>query len=536
MSVIEAEASKPAPASRGRAFLRWSFGYRGVHYLVLVVAALFLLFESRRQWLYFDDWSFVIPSHAGLLEPHVGHWSTLPMLLFLGIRNVFGLDHFLPFAIPVIAAQLGVATVTWRVMLRVGVAPWIATAGSAVICFMGAGDENILWAFQVGFMGAMVFALLAMLLLTRPRFGPWTGIGVIACSLVALASSGTSLPILAGAGIVALVYRGWRQTIALFVLPLVVYASWYLLMARSGTGIRPASLGELISSGPEYVLSMLAGGTGILVGVAAVGAVIFCVVIGWAVIRLPRAPKEWTMAYACTVAAVLFASLTAYSRLTLGVEAATSGRYVFMAMSLFLPLALLAFTILHERMHAPIGGFVAIVVVVALFNATLIFPALRERQILTDQTRTELSAGIAIIDAGDPYDPDSQPSPTRAPDVTMRDLKVMSEKGWLHNTGYTETTLLSVETRTLVTVSPSSAPESDEECRTLPPGLNPTPIPADALIYAKSDVVLTIDAVEGKSTGANRALDLNSGWTHLSSAVDGTLRVVETTEKVEICG
>lgn len=519
---------------RARRFGLWLLSYRGVHYAILVIAALFLLYESRHQGLFYDDWSFVVPSAPSIWSPHEGHWSTVPMLIYFGIRGTFGLDHFLPFAIPGIAAQLGLATLVWRIMLHARVAPWIATAASALVCFLGAGGENILWAFQMGFMGAIALSLIVMLLLMRTTFGAAEAVGVIVLSILALATSGTSLPVLLGAGIVGIVFRGFRRTLLLFVLPVAAYGSWFVLvyMRSPGNSYRASSVYQFVTQAPQYILNLLAGGTGEVVGIAALGAALFGVVVAWSVFRLPNAPKEWTASYACLLAAILFAALTAYTRLNLGNS--VSSRYVFMVTVLFLPMAMIALSTLARRLRLPAVGFAAVVGIVVAYNFTTLLPVLAQRSAEVAQTQQELAAAAKIIKQGKSYPADGQPAYTWAPPVSMSDLKEMLDRGWIHPGESNVTADLTVDSSLYVHIRPADAPSDNKGCSRLQGETLGIDVGTHSLIQAPGPTQIQYTVTRGTTGGIPITVTLSEGWNDVTSAT-GNVRLVGTAQPLVVC-
>lgn len=516
-------------------FLVWLRSYRGVHYVILAVAALFLLYESRHQGLFYDDWDFVDGANTNLFAPHVGHWSTVPMVLYLAVRTVFGLDSFLPFAVMVIVAQLGLATITWRIMLKVGVAPWIATTASALICFLGAGGENILWAFQVGFMGAAALALLVMLLLMRERFGVWEIIGVVVLSILALATSGTSLPVLAGAAVVGIVYRGFWRTVAVLLPGAVAYGVWYVIVELHSTGnaYHASGLFQYLTQAPNYILGMLADGSGKVVGIAALGAVGFGLMVIWAIYRLPKAPKSWTAAYACLVAAILFAALTAYSRLNLDVP--TSGRYVFLTTVLMLPMAMLALTAVQTRVGLPLIGSVVVVALLVGYNFTQLLPVLQGRASAVAETKQEFAATASLIRSGASLDPSAKPAPRFAPQVSVRDIQRMVDNGWMHPGSFDAAAMLTVRAALDVTITSADAPNTTAGCTWLPDGSNSVDLGSGATIKAPGSTQIQYVLTEGTTVSNPITGTLASGWNRLKTT-HGNVRVVGTANTVLLCG
>lgn len=143
----------------------------GVAFAVGTVAAflVLLLVFGRDRWFLRDDWYFLTGRTAtdvpGLFDPHGEHWTTLPILAFRALHAVFGLHSYLPYEALVIAAHLITATLLRVVMRRAGVNAWIATAAALAFVFFGAGNANVLWAFQITMVGSVAFGLGQLILI-----------------------------------------------------------------------------------------------------------------------------------------------------------------------------------------------------------------------------------------------------------------------------------------------------------------------------------------------------------------------------------
>ena len=70
---------------------------------VAIVAAAFLLYMllARDQWFFQDDWDFIANRDGGsfrdLMRPHNVHWSTLPIVVYRGLFQIFGLNTYRPY-------------------------------------------------------------------------------------------------------------------------------------------------------------------------------------------------------------------------------------------------------------------------------------------------------------------------------------------------------------------------------------------------------------------------------------------------------
>ena len=163
-----------------------------VHVAVLAAGLGVLAAAAARGWFFYDDWYFLRQLPEAIWAPHVGHWNAVPAVVFMGLQRVFGMDHYLPFAVPAILAHLGVVHLLWRIMLRQGVRAWLATAVSVLLTFLGAGAEALAWAVQIGFVGAICAMLGAVLLLDHPRLTPARGAAVAGLGSPGTRGSGTA--------------------------------------------------------------------------------------------------------------------------------------------------------------------------------------------------------------------------------------------------------------------------------------------------------------------------------------------------------
>jgi hypothetical protein len=73
-----------------------------------------------------------------------------------------GLGHYLPYAAPVIVAHLGAVALMYLLLVCFGTSRWVAVVVSLSLAFFGAAAVNTLWDFQMGFVGAVFFGLLAL--------------------------------------------------------------------------------------------------------------------------------------------------------------------------------------------------------------------------------------------------------------------------------------------------------------------------------------------------------------------------------------
>jgi hypothetical protein len=98
---------------------------------VLAVAFVVYVLAGRKYWFYLDEWDFLSGRDGGnlgdLFRPHNEHWTTLPILAYRVLWNVFGLNSYRPYQFLLLGLHLTAAVLLRVIMRRSGVSPWIAT-------------------------------------------------------------------------------------------------------------------------------------------------------------------------------------------------------------------------------------------------------------------------------------------------------------------------------------------------------------------------------------------------------------------------
>jgi hypothetical protein len=433
-------APSSAPASvRGVGRLTGLLTPRLVHYLSLVVALAWICLYARGQWFFFDEWDFLKLSATDFLTPHVGHLSTIPMLVTQGLVRTIGMGSYWPYLILVIVAHLALAHVLWRAMNRIAVQPWIATALALVFALYGAGSENILWAFQFGFVGAMLLGAVAVLLadrLTRGNF--WRLLPAIAgLSILALLFAGTAIPLVAAVAVLAVRRVGLLRAVLTAAIPAAIYLTWYGYVKSNPvyfmpTEWQPTSAGQLFIDVPLYALRMIVGALQGLSPIPFTGVVLGAILLVYTVLTLRRQWRQAPLALAFVVSAIVFGLMTGFSRLNLSPEAAVSSRYIYFVIAMLIPLIGVALTSASVRRRVVLGAVLAVSAAVTVFGALGIrsdatFQSARELH-----TRAVISAAITLLD--DPslaIQDDAVVEPNFAPLLTVHTLRALVDSGAL---------------------------------------------------------------------------------------------------------
>lgn len=153
----------------------------------------------------------------------MGHLSIIPVGIYQVFFRVFGIEDYTPYR--VLIAGLHIAAVTLAfVYLRRRVSAPVALVGATVLLFFGAAWQDLLWAFQIGFVLSVAAGVGAFLLLEANRAGSDRLAAV--CALVALGSSSIGLPLAVGLAVELALRRDWRRWWIVGG-PVLLYGAWY---------------------------------------------------------------------------------------------------------------------------------------------------------------------------------------------------------------------------------------------------------------------------------------------------------------------
>jgi hypothetical protein len=349
MTATTVQTEEPSEPSRTAEIGRRSLpGDRARTPLVVFVVLLALavptfLWIGRDQWFFLDEWDFLATrdggSIAGLLEPHNEHWTTVPIVIFRVLYNIFGLHTYLPYQLVPLIAHVVTAGLLFLVMRRVDVNPWIAVAAASLFAFFGSGSQNVVWAFQITFVGGLMFGLAQLCLADHDGPMDWRDLAAIGAGLLALMCSGVGLTMLAAVGVAIFVRRGWRMA-ALQTVPLaIVYGLWFRVYTEGGNPQNSSTASQVL----DFVVEGLKATYTEMGQLPGVGLVLaLTLLVGAGLVLKGHGLREGIVRYAVPLvligASVAFIFTAATTRADmLGTGFARASRYLYVIAALSLP-------------------------------------------------------------------------------------------------------------------------------------------------------------------------------------------------------
>jgi hypothetical protein len=344
-----------------------------VQLVALAAAGAFLLWVNRQQWFLADEWNMLVERRLvggdgklGIWDAHNSHLAVLPTIVYRALFSLFGVRTYLPYLVVMIIMQLTAAWVLWRLLLRLGIAPTLATLSSLAFAIFGHGFEITTGAFGMQNAGALAFGFGALLAMREtPTIERRDGL-VLALALGALlTSSGVAIPLTAVLVLVALVRRGWRPAALLLAVPAGTFVFWYVLHGEPATKAQGAlGVSEALRRVPTFVAHGIWWTLQYLLDVDSGGPIVLLAAALLVAVTLRWRERAWQVASCIAVGAPLYLALTTFGRGGFGLGVAGNSRYSYVVIALLLPVLTLAVDRLARRFA--IGPTVAVVALVAL--------------------------------------------------------------------------------------------------------------------------------------------------------------------------
>jgi hypothetical protein len=227
---------------------------------LILLDAVLLLYMGRGLSFFYDDWNFVTEDYGGgihsLLRAHVGNISVFPIAVYKVLFHLVGLNHYAVFRVVLLSLHLLCGGLVYVLAAR-RVARVPALLAAALVLFLGAAWEDLLWAFQIGYLLSVAGGLAAWVALERR--GRWSEVAAMLCVVISAGSSSLGIAVMIGVAVELACGRRWRS-IWIVIIPVCLYALWYL-----GYGQSQITENGLINA-PGFTEDIAAAAFGGLVG------------------------------------------------------------------------------------------------------------------------------------------------------------------------------------------------------------------------------------------------------------------------------
>ncbi len=421
-----------------------------------------------RQWFFADEWEFIVRRSRpqGLshildvyLKPHNEHWSTIPLLVYRAVFGVVGLKAYWPYLIVLFVSHLGLAWLISRQLLADRVGLWPTCAIVATFAFFGPGGENILWAFQFAWMGAVGAGYIAMLLLRdasrdaegRLSFSNGRLVAIWAVLVGGLMCAGTGVSSVVAVTLAALIRFGWRRAALVASGPLAVQLVWLATYGRRNSSENKIDLGYTPYRLANYAWRAIASTVEHAIGFPGIGTLVLVSMI----VFLGRQNRTFLHDHAEAMgfagAAVGFALLVALGRVPFNDPEAS--RYAYVLFALLCPLiGVLVRNLLRSKSQFQRWAVVVLGAITFINSYGQLLDRARNEGYVEGKSRNDIRAAFAIgqstFAAGA-----STPEP-HSPDLTMNGVRRLLAQGIVIPGKNDPEIIASITARTSVDVTP----------------------------------------------------------------------------------
>jgi len=373
-----------------------------------------ILWLGRGMTFFSDEWEIIVERPISLdsfLRPFNEHWLGVTTFVYRSLVESIGLTSYLPYLAVLLSLHVVVVLEVYVLARRSGGAVLGALA-AVIVAALGSGFENLYWAMQMGFVGAIALGLGAVIVVdqrvTVPRL-------VMASALltIGMMTSGFGIFMLAFAGLDAILRPERRKLVAALVVPACIYLAWYLAYGRSGLATHrdPFTIAAVLDA-PAFALRGVGTAIGSVFGVGPflglIAAVALVGALAWRLVRfgIGSVPSR---ALACFGAIVVQYAILGLVRAQLFDGAALYTRYTYLS-AIFALLGLVALVAPLRVMRDPRFGmarFRAVAVFATLAMTWNVWLLIAGREIFLDRAdSTRATIVVAQSDLGAGVDPD----------------------------------------------------------------------------------------------------------------------------------
>ena len=411
------------------AFTRRQFyGSVGVVALVSFVLSLWI---NRNTWFLGDDFAILTDRYfasldgnwsQALLLPHNDHLIALPVLVFIALGHLVGLNNHLVYMLPAIFMHIAILLAIAIILKKRCTSTLTALSAVCCIAFLSAGYEVLMMATNMAHVAPIFLGLYQLILVDHDGDISKRDIVATMLGVIAVLCAGTSIPLIVMIALFLVLQRQYKRASLIALPPASLWLIWFFKYGTLNHGVKGDTQFTTFNKTEQIAQYVIKGLQGSLEAISHIsGSSTFLIVLCFlGLYKKSIKSQAILMPFCMAVGSVLFYFITGFSRVTFGEP--VSGRYLYLGAIFIIPLVFIGIESLLEGVA--VRQFFTITATVWISAMGIIgFLAATESSPYTYQARREAIESVRDLVASGATDLTGAPSPVFDPNLTVDWIK-----------------------------------------------------------------------------------------------------------------
>ena len=362
------------------------------------------------------DWS------QALMLPHNDHLLVIPVLVFIGLGKMFGLDNHLVYMLPAIFMHIAILFAVGIILKKRCASTLTALSAVCCVAFMSAGYEVLMMATNMAHVAPIFLGLYQLILIDRQGGISKRDIVASTLGVIAVLCAGTSIPLIVMIALFLAIQRQFKRAILIAAPPATLWLMWFFKYGSLNRGVKGDTQYTIFNKTAQIAQYVIQGMQGSLEAISHIsGSSTFLIILCFfGLYKHSIKSKTILMPFCMAVGAVLFYFITGFLRVTFG--APVSSRYVYLGAIFIIPLVFIGIESLLEQVASRhiftifATMWISAMGVIGFLAATETSPYSNKARINTILEARDLVASGSTEISG-------TPSPTFDPNLTVEWIK-----------------------------------------------------------------------------------------------------------------
>jgi len=413
---------------------RQFYGSVGV---VAILSFALSLWINRTTWFLGDDFAILTNRYfaaadgnwsQALLLPHNDHLVALPVLVFIGLGHIFGLNNHLVYMLPAIFMHLAILFAVAIILKNRCVSTLTAFSAVCCVAFMSAGYEVLMMATNMAHVAPIFLGLYQLILVDHEGDISKRDVAATTLGVIAVLCAGTSIPLIVMIALFLALQRQFKRAALIAAPPATLWLLWFVKYGTLNHGVKGDTQYTTFNKMAQIAQYVIKGLQGSLEAISHIGGsstflIILCFL---GLYKNSIKSKAILMPFCMAVGSVLFYFITGFSRVTFGEP--VSSRYVYLGAIFIIPLVFIGIESLLEQV-ASRHIFTIVATVWISVMGIIGFLAATESSPYSDKARIDTILAARDLVASGSTEITGTPSPTFDPNLTVEWIKRLVDNG-----------------------------------------------------------------------------------------------------------